>query len=81
MTDQPGRVTPGEIIRPARRRPPARPRRAAGRPARLPRAEGVPAVPDRRRPGTAEAHQVAADAWHYVSALAARRDAPAEVAR
>ena len=29
---------------------------------------------------TADAHQVAADAWHYVSTLAARRDTPAEVA-
>jgi hypothetical protein len=32
---------------------------------------------------TAEAHQVAADAWHYVRTLAARRDAavPEEAAR
>jgi hypothetical protein len=31
---------------------------------------------------TAEAHQVAADAWHYVRTLAARRDAaPDEVTR
>ena len=29
---------------------------------------------------TAEAHQVAADAWHYVRTLAARRDAPPEEA-
>ena len=52
MTDQPARVTPGEITRPARPRPPAdQRRRTAGRADRLPRAQGRPAVPDRRRPG------------------------------
>ena len=30
---------------------------------------------------TAEAHEVAAQAWHYVGALARRRDAAPEVAR
>jgi hypothetical protein len=79
MTAQPARVTPGEIsalLDHARR---------LNRDAPL--AEQI-AYHERKASllsrcaadlDTAEAHQAAADAWHYVRTLAARRDAPEEV--
>jgi hypothetical protein len=82
MTDQPARVTPAEIsalLDHARQLGPAAPldeqiayhERKASLLSRI--AEDL---------DTAEAHQVAAEAWHYVRTLAARRDnTSAEVAR
>lgn len=81
MADQPGRVTPGEIsdlLDAARQLAPGAPLGD-----QLAYHEWKASLLSRIAAdlGTAEAHQVAANAWHYVSALAARRDAPAEVAR
>ena len=80
MTDQPRRVTPGEIsdLLDAARQLDA-----------STDLDGQIAYQQRKASllshvaadlGTADAHLVAADAWRYVSALAARRDTPAEVA-
>jgi hypothetical protein len=80
MTDQPCRVTPAEIsdlLDHARQLGPD-----TG-------LDGLIAYHERKASllarvaadlDTADAHLVAADAWHYVSVLAARRDTPAEVA-
>jgi hypothetical protein len=79
MTDQPARVTPGEISALLDH---ARQLMAGG--ASL---EEQIAYHERKASllsrcaadlGTAEAHQVAADAWHYVGQLARRRDAAPE---
>ena len=76
MTDQPARVTPGEISALLDH---ARQLAAGG--ASL---DEQIAYHERKANllsrcaadlGTAEAHQVAADAWHYVGVLARRRDA------
>jgi hypothetical protein len=80
MTDQPARVTPGEISELLDH---ARQMMAGG--ASL---DEQIAYHERKASllsrcaadlGTAEAHQVAADAWHYVGQLARRRDAAPEV--
>jgi hypothetical protein len=82
MTDQPRRVTPGEISELLDHARQLGPDTGLG---------GLIAYHERKASllsrvaadlDTVEAHTVAADAWHYVSALAARRDCgiPAEVA-
>jgi hypothetical protein len=80
MTDQPARVTPGEISALLDRA-----RQLMARGASL---DEQIAYHERKASllsrcaadlGTAEAHQVAADAWHYVGQLARRRDAAQEV--
>ena len=79
MTDQPRRVTPAEISELLDHA------RQLGPDTGL---DGLIAYHERKASllsrvaadlDTPEAHTVAADAWHYVSALAARRDTPAEV--
>jgi len=81
MTDQPCRVTPGEIsdlLDAARQLGPGAPLgdQIAYHERKASLLSRIAADLD-----TAEAHQVAADAWQYVSGLTARRDTPAEVAR
>jgi hypothetical protein len=74
MTDQPSRVTPGEIsalLDQARRLPRDAPLadRIAYHERKALLLSCIAAVL-----GTAEAHQVAADAWHHVGLLARQRD-------
>jgi hypothetical protein len=80
MTDQPARITPGEIsdlIDQARRLPRDAPLadQIAYHERKALLLSRIAATLD-----TAEAHRVAADAWHYVAALARQRD-PEEVSR
>jgi len=79
MTDQPARVTPGEISALLDQA-----RQVISGGASL---EEQIAYHERKALllsrcaadlDTAEAHQVAAEAWHYVRTLAVRRDAPPE---
>ena len=73
MTDQPRRVTPARSAT-CSTRPATSPRCAAGRAGHLPRAESHLLSRIAADLDTAEAHQVAADAWHHVRALARRDD-------
>jgi hypothetical protein len=78
MTDQPARVSPGEIsalLDHARQLS-----RGSSLDEQIAYHERKASLLSRCAADldTAEAHQVAADAWHYVRTLAARRDAAAE---
>jgi hypothetical protein len=81
MTDQPARVTPGEIsalLDHARQLT-----GSASLDEQIAYHERKASLLTRCAADldTAEAHEVAADAWHYARTLAARRDAQAEVTR
>jgi hypothetical protein len=78
MTDQPARVTPGEIsalLDHARHLGPG-----ASLDDQIAYHERKASLLSRCAAdlGTAEAHEVAADAWHYLSGLCRRAQAPSE---